>query len=85
MIGTTRGSLRPARRLLIVALCGFLPLAILSGFAIRDAALTYHERDEARLRGTARGLAAVAHRRRRELPVSAAGVAAARDLAAGAR
>jgi len=58
MIGTTRGSLRPARRLLIVALCGFLPLAILSGFAIRDAALTYHERDEARLRGTARGMAA---------------------------
>src|SRR4051794_32095763 len=49
---------KPGRSLLAVALGAFLPLALLAAFAILEAARTYRELDEARLRGTARAIAA---------------------------
>ncbi|MCB4824323.1 ATP-binding protein [Roseicella aerolata] len=51
--------LRSRRFLLAVALGAVLPLALLAGFAIREAGRSDHAADESRLRATVRGLVAV--------------------------
>src|SRR6476469_5303459 len=56
---TARGG-NGGRTLLAVALCAFLPLVALAVFAVLEAARAYHDVDEARLRGTARAVAAAA-------------------------